>query len=165
MPKRWFYCSVENCKRFYRHFKTKQALEDHAFTAHNNETLLDDDWRIEVVDSEQERAVVSDLEDAESSDGADERGNADARGDADAREWTWTRAGWSAGGGGADGRGDAAARGCGGADARERLRSRSPGHRSLVEFTSAELIAELKRRLAYRNRRLELMAELSRRLA
>ena len=162
MPKRWFYCSVENCKRFHRHFKTKQALEDHAFTAHNNETLLDDDWRIEVVDSEQERAVVSDLEDAESSDGADERGNADARGDADAREWTWTRAGWSAGGGGADGRGDAAARGRGGTDARGRRRSRSRGRRFLVEFTSAELIAELKRRLAYRNRRLELMAELSR---
>ena len=165
MPIRWFYCSVENCKRYYRHFKTKQALEDHAFTAHNNETLLDDGWRIEVVDSEQERAVVSDLEDAESSGGADERGNADARGDADAREWTWTRAGWSAGGGGADGRGDADARGRGGADARGRLRSRSRGHRFLVEFTDAELIAELSRRLAYRNRRLELMAELSRRLA
>ena len=134
-------------------------LQDHAFAAHNKETLLDDDWRIEVVDSEQEAVVDSDC-----SSGADERGDADARGDAAAREWAWTRAGWSAGGGGADARGDADARGRGGADARGRLRSRSRGRRYLVEFTDAQLIAELRRRLAYRNRASELRAELRRRL-
>ena len=124
----WFYCSVDGCRRYHRHFKTKEALEHHALTVHNCEVLLEGDWRTEIVD-------------------------VDAGADADAASsgGGWAQGGqWAVGGQqyGHHGRGDADARG----RAHGRLRSRSPRRPSLTQATDAELIAELSRRLASSHR-------------
>ena len=132
----WFYCSVDGCRRYHRHFKTKEALEHHAQTVHNCEVLLEGDWRTEIVDVD----AGADA-DAASSGGGWARGG----------QWAVETPLQLAVGGqqyGHHGRGDADARG----RAHGRLRSRSPRRPSLTQAKDAELIAELSRRLASSHR-------------
>ena len=148
----WFYCSVDGCRRYHKHFKTKEGLEHHALTVHNCEVLLEGDWRTEIVDVD----AGADA-DAAGSGGGWGRGDADAA--SSGRAGGWSRGGqWAvetllqlAVGGQEDGhhgRGDADARG----RAHGRLRSRSRRRPSLTQLTDAELIAELSRRLASSHR-------------